>query len=156
MSNEREEHHWCDIPNRRSEDKRLRKVEDGIVEIRTKLENGISERTRKHSEMLDTILDKQQRLEKAFYTQAAGFQNRTDINNEHIEQTRANVEELTKQQNEWHKTIQRLIVSSLMVAVSMIGWAVYHSDDISSVKEHIQEVVEDGKRQRNNTEITVE
>ena len=119
-----------DEERRRSADKRLDRLEEVLLDVHTKVNNGLSDRSKRTEEIAEKLSE--QHLELNLIVQ----QHKKDDKKDHLEV----LEEIKKISNQQEKFV-RAKNAILLTVISILGtviWAMFeHYDKIAQVLDHL-------------------
>ena len=123
--------------DRRADDERISKIEDTVVEIKTKLNNGLTERTYKNTEHLEQLFDKHTELDKKLDIHLTEYKAHTYQQAGDMIEVKESLSSIVKIQNNWLKLSLLLGVSFIGTLITAMVWMISHSDTIAKIMEHL-------------------
>lgn len=118
------------MQNRRREDEKIDKLESDLQYIKTKIENGLTERSIRNSEQIEEIMGRLVNFEKAFIVHET---------NEFAHHARVEVvlDELKNEQNKWNKWLLVVLFSLVGVLGSATFWLITNAGDVAFIVEKL-------------------
>lgn len=116
--------------NKRIEDERLLRVENIIVELKTKVDNGLTTRSKETRDMLKELVKQHSELEKDLaHHVATGDRCLSEIS--------ISLTNIQKTQTFWNKIFFGMVSLGVSALLGMLGWVIINSPAIGKFIDHI-------------------
>jgi len=119
--------------NSRQEDDRLVRVEEKVIQLYSKVTNGLSERTKRTEKMVEELKDSQNEFEKAFLNHLAADEQAQHNMTIALTAVSTSIAALTKTQAGWLKAKNRAQYILIASLVSLVGFVIMHSEQIARI-----------------------
>ena len=116
--------------NRRLEDQRLLRVENTIMELKTKIDNGLTTRSKETSAMLKELVKQHTELEKDLAHHVA-------TGDKCLSEISISLTSIQKTQAFWNKLFFGVVSIGVSALLGALGWVIIHSPVIGKFIEHI-------------------
>lgn len=119
-----------DEERRRADDQKLDRLENIILDLHAKVNNGLSERSKRTEEAvnkLQGLLDEHTNKDEVLHAETSTTLN--SISN--------SVDDLAETQKGWLRSKNRMLIAVIAGMASFIGWLIMHSKEISTLIEYL-------------------
>ena len=123
--------------NRRADDERISKIENTVVEIKTKLNNGLTERTLKNTEHLEQLFDKHTELDKKLDKHIVEYKAYQSQHINDMIEVKESLSSIVKIQGNWLKFSLIMGASVIGIMFTVLIWTIAHSETIAKIMNHL-------------------